>query len=234
MLRKKSQAEKTLDFDLLKKRFLLEIDYLTTYLNTLDSLKPKITSQLEDKAYNKTLENPEDESLIHDMYESEYKIINSYQYHSQLTLVYSIYESTLSDLCIQFQKETNTKLLLINIKGTGISETCLEYLRLVSSFKKESLSAFWPKLNNYRLIRNRIAHQNSIFSGITEEEIEIDKQKFIKLIELLQKDRFEITNRSFFIVNNQVNHDFIDIIKSVIEIIISHLENETFLIEQET
>lgn len=93
MLRKKSHSEKTLDFDLLKKRFRLEIDYLVTYLNTLDTLKPEITKQLEDKAYNETLENPENESLIHDMYESEYKTINSYQYHSQLTLVYSIYES---------------------------------------------------------------------------------------------------------------------------------------------
>ena len=232
MLTKKDRKEVTINLELLSERFKLEIDYLKTYLDMSEKSNELVNKELSDKAFEETEKFPEKEALIQDLYEKEYKAINSYQYHSQLVLVYGIYESTLTHLCVELFKFTRSKLSLNKIKGGNIAETCIDYLILISDFDRKEIERYAPKLNNYRLVRNYIAHQNSIFTGSDPSEIAKDRKKFCKLIELLKKERFEVDEKSFYIIDNDVNRDLLLIVSKVIEQVINYLESKTFLVEQ--
>lgn len=230
MLTKQNKSELSINFDLLRERFEYEIKYLNIYLTISDKSNTIVNDELADKAFNETLKNPENESLIQDLFEREYKAINSYQYHSQLILIYGIYESTLTHLCLEFFKITKPKLSLDKIKGGNIATTCIEYLVLMSDFNKESIEVYLPKLNNYRLIRNYIAHQNSKFTGNNPTDIEKDKKKFENYISVIDKTNFDVNEDCFYIINNSVNFNLVDIVKKVINKIIDNLESKIFLI----
>lgn len=230
MLTKKEKIEFTIDLKSIKERFNLEVEYLSKFIDLSEESSKSIQKTLSDETYEKTIESPDDESFLQDLFENEYRIINSYQYHSQLVLIYGVFESTLTHLCNEIFKKIEPKLSLDMIKGNNIFTTCIDYLHLMCDFNISSIEKYKPKLNNYRLVRNYIAHQNSRFIGFNEKDIEKDKNKFIKLLDLLNKTSFDVDNNCFYIVDNISSKDLIKIISDVMLNIISEIESKTFLV----
>ena len=104
--------EAPLDIDRLKEKFTYEIKYLRECLNfTTDSVEEK-QEKLAETVFEDSQIDPENEVYLQNLYDTELKAISSYYHHSSIVLIYTVLESSLSQLCHEVTDRTKSKFTL--------------------------------------------------------------------------------------------------------------------------
>ncbi len=173
--KKENTKEISIELTLLKERFDFEMKYLKDYLTfSIESVDER-TQKLADKIYEDTLANPDLEGMLQEMYEQEHKAISSYLYHSSIVLVYTVFESTLSQICTELKFSAKIPFSFEEVSGAGNIMKALSYLKMSASLPKLEVEKITPKFGKFQQLRNSIAHKNGRFSG--KDQKAIDKQR---------------------------------------------------------
>lgn len=227
MFTKKNFKEQRIELGRLRTKFQYETKYLVEYLSFTSDLTEKKNQQLSDQIFSDSESDPEAEAILQQLFEKEKDALLSYYHNSGIVLVYTVFESVLSDLCNEVKEFT----------GAGFSNNCLSggnligksklYLELVSELPFDLIQGEWARIGQFQNLRNIIVHQNSCFVGSQQS---VDKQKHrvsnnfhaIKISEVYQR---------FYILDDALVVEFVDLIKRFISKVIDYLESVDFLIE---
>ncbi|WP_261858198.1 hypothetical protein [Photobacterium sanguinicancri] len=232
MFTKKDNIEEVnLHLDLLKDRFKYEVKYLREYINFTSQSVDERTQKLGDKIYQDTLDNPEHESLLQDMFIKEQKAISSYLYHSAIVLVYTVLESTLSQICTEVKFKVRADFSYDGLSGGNIIQKAVEYLKITTSLPFSSIEHIWPRIGQYQNLRNSIVHQNGKFSGKDEGTISKNRNKMLNMFNSLELSEDE---KQFYIMSDGLIREFIDKTESLIEVIVQDIESKTYLVVNKT
>jgi hypothetical protein len=123
---------------------------------------------------------------IFDLDETFKEYFPNLQRKSSLITLFSYLEHTLDDLCLLFKASEKYSLDLKDINGKGI-ERSATYLKKVCGIKNSKGTNEWAIINEIRIIRNLIVHNEGKFTVIEGEpkKSEID---IIKKTEFLDGD----------------------------------------------
>jgi len=227
--KKENTTEISIELSLLKERFDYEIKYLKEYLSFSKESVDERTQKLADRIYEDTLVNPDLESMLQEMYEQEHKAISSYLYHSSVVLVYTVFESTLSQVCTELKFSAKIPFSFEEISGGGNVMKALSYLKMSASLPKVEIEKITPKFGKFQQLRNSIAHKNGRFSG--KNQAAIDKQRMTFTSEFpcieLSPDQ-----KQFYIMSAQPVEDFIELVEKAIELIVNHIKDQTFVVQK--
>lgn len=224
--KRENLEDKKLDLEHLSKKFQYEIKYLSQYLSFTQELADRKGEELMDEMYSDTESNPENESIIQQIFENERKSLLSYYHHSAIVLIYSVLESILSDICYEVKSITLAKFSHNDLSSGNLIKKSKDYLEYTSGLNFSLIEGEWGKIGQFQKLRNMIVHQNSSFTGSVES---IDNQK--KII----KNNFpkiEISlDDKFYILSNELVIEFINLINAFILKIFSHIKSITYQTE---
>lgn len=227
MFTKKISKEQNLDLSNLKTKFKYETKYLSEYLSFTSELTEKKNQQLSDQMFEDSQADPESESLIQQLFEKEKDALLSYYHHSAIVLVYTIFESTMADLCNEVKTFIKADFSHNCLTGGNLIEKSKTYLQLTSGLPFDLIEGEWGRIGQFQKLRNMIVHQNSCFTG---KSTSIEKQK--KQIEnnfhsIKISDDYE----KFYILDDKLIHEFICLIKDFVVKVMNYLESVVFLVE---
>ncbi|MBC7652752.1 MAG: hypothetical protein H7101_13490 [Deinococcales bacterium] len=102
---------------------------------------------------------------VYEFYREEDYLYNSFtsaSYNSStLMSLYSLFKFNLMKLCSTLQECLNSNMKPDGSKKTNEIEKSRKYLELVASIEFTGLETIWEAIDNFRILRNRIAHNNS-------------------------------------------------------------------------
>jgi hypothetical protein len=87
--------------------------------------------------------------------------------------IFSFFEKSLNEICVNFKEKTNNKLGFIDMKGLGIDRAKI-YLTKVMNINFSLLNKEWEKLKSFKEVRNKLVHN---YSEIESNE----NEKWVKL-----------------------------------------------------
>jgi len=213
----------SIDLSYFKEKFELEIEYLKKYLINNEECIVLQEQKLGDDLFAKTELEPDKESYFNDFYEKEIKMLVSFYYHSSITLIHSILENSLTNLCNLVRQSTRNRFALNNLGNRDLIGAGVEYLTLTTDLEFESIQTVYPDIKNFQKLRNIIIHQNSCYK---------DENEMNKLNNLFpNKLDFDTENKRFHITGNELVNNHLNRVKEFINILISHNINKTFLIQ---
>ena len=128
--KKENVSEVTLQLKLLTDRFRYEVKYLREYMAFSSKSIEERAEDLGDKIYQDSLDNPEHEALLQEMFIEEQRAINSYLYHSSIVLVYTVLESTLAQICTEIKFKVKASFSFDGLSGGNIIQKAIEYLKI--------------------------------------------------------------------------------------------------------
>lgn len=225
--KKDNTSEVSLSLTLLKDRFKYEVKYLREYMNFSSQSVEERTNKLGDRIYQDTIENPEHEALLQEMFIEEQRAISSYLYHSSIVLVYTVLESTLAQICTEVKFKVKADFSFDGLSGGNIIQKAIEYLKITIGLPFLSIEHIWPRIGQFQNLRNAIVHQNGKFSGQTAETIQKNKDKMLNMFNSLEINENET---QFFIMSEQLVCEFIDKIEVLMQIVIDDIESKTYLV----
>ncbi|MBY6225387.1 hypothetical protein [Ferrimonas balearica] len=185
--------------------------------------------RLADKIYADTLENPQLESMLQEMYEQEHKAISSYLYHSSIVIVYTVLESTLAQICTELRFSARIPFSYDEVSGAGNIAKSFNYLIMISGLPKYEVEKLTPKLGKYQQLRNSIAHKNGRFSGKNESAIERQRREFCSEFAGLELSADE---KQFYIMTSESIYKFIELVEKAIKLVVLHVGSQTFIVEK--
>lgn len=225
--KKENVKEVSIQLSLLKERFDYEIKYLRDYLNfSIESVDER-AKKLADRVYEDTLENPDLESMLQEMYEQESKAISSYLYHSSIVLVYTVFESTLSQICTELKFSAKIPFSFDEVGGGGNIMKSFNYLKISASLPKIEIEKITPKFGKFQQLRNSIAHKNGRFSGKDASAIEKQRKLFTQEFPCIE---LSSDQKQFYIMASEPVEDFIDLVEKSIELVVSHIQEQVFIV----
>jgi hypothetical protein len=228
MFRKKEDvSEVTFDLDLLKDRFTYEVKYLREYMTFSSQSVEERTESLGDRIYQDSLDNPEHETLLQEMFLEEQRAINSYLYHSSIVLVYTVLESTLAQICTEVRFKVKADFSYDGLSGGNIIKKAVEYLKITVGLPFSTIERIWPRIGQFQNLRNDIVHQNGKFAGKTPESIKQNKDKMLNMFNSLELNESET---QFYIMSDHLVCEFIDKTEALIQNIISDIESKTYVV----
>lgn len=222
-IKKQKYIEKKLILNNLSAKIKYETKYLSQYLSFTKELTDKKNKQLEEQMYEDSQTDPESEHILQDLYIKEKDALLSYYHHSAIVLVYTIFESIMSDICNEVQNFTSSNFTHNCLSGNNIIANSKKYLQLTTDLQFSLIEGDWAKIGKYQKLRNIIVHQNSFFTG--DEQKNRLKNDFKSIVISNDEKRFHI-------LEDNLVHDFIALVNQFVQKIISHLESVTFLVEQ--
>ncbi|MCC4784491.1 hypothetical protein OW495_03125 [Vibrio sp. 14N.309.X.WAT.E.F5] len=225
--KKESTQEVSISLDNLHERFNFEIKYLKEYLNFSKESVEERSAKLADRIYADSLENPDLETMLQEMYEKEHKAISSYLYHSSIVLVYTVLESTLAQICTELKFTARIPFSFDEVSGAGNIMKAFNYLKMVSSLPKVEIERITPKFGKYQQLRNSIAHKNGRFSGKNEAAIQKQRREFVAEFSDLELSADEM---QFFIMSSETVDKFILLVEKTIDIVVSHIKKQAFVV----
>ncbi|WP_165742081.1 hypothetical protein [Pseudoalteromonas sp. Z1A6] len=225
--KKENVKEVLIELNMLKERFDYEVKYLKDYLNfSIESVEER-TNRLADRIYEDTLENPDLEGMLQDMYELEHKAISSYLYHSSIVLVYTVFESTLSQICTELKYSAKIPFSFDDVSGGGNIMKSFNYLKMSTSLPKMEIERITPKFGKFQQLRNSIAHKNGRFSGKDENAIERQRNLFMQEFPSIE---LSPDQKQFYIMDSKPVVDFIELVERAIHLVVSHIKAQTFVV----
>lgn len=226
--KKENTKEISIELSLLKERFEYEIKYLREYLRfSVDSVDER-TKKLADKIYEDTLKNPELEGMLQEMYEQENKAISSYLYHSSIVLVYTVFESTLAQICTELKFSAKIPFSFDEVGGGGNVMKALNYLKMSASLPKVEVEKITPKFGKFQQLRNSITHKNGRFSGKDEAAIEKQRKSFSQDFSCIE---LSPDQSKFYIMSSKPVEDFIELVERAIGFIVDHMKEQIFVVK---
>lgn len=132
---------------------------------------------------------------------------------SLLMALYSLVESKLKEICSLCTFSFNSKVKYELLSSKDYLQTSLNYLEFVLDINTESLKPFITKLKTFQLIRNKIAHNDSIFTENDENNIKEIVKSFSGALSLenLNPNHFLRIKKSSFIIS------FFELIRELFE-----------------
>ncbi|EGQ9468820.1 hypothetical protein C4H03_RS22695 [Vibrio parahaemolyticus] len=226
--KKENTQEVIIGLEALHDRFKFEVKYLREYLDFSKESVEERAENLADKIYADTLENPDLETMLQEMYEQEHKAISSYLYHSSIVLVYIVLESTLAQICTELKVTAKIPFSYDEVSGGGNIMKELNYLKMVSSLPKTELEKITPKFGKFQQLRNSIAHKNGRFSGKNAAAIDKQRKLFVEGFPGLELSSDEM---QFFIMSSESVEQFIALVEKAVELVVSHIKEQTFVVK---
>jgi len=227
--KKENVTEVLIDLNLLKERFEYEIKYLREYLAFSSESVTERAEKLTDRIYQDTIDNPDLESMLQDIYEKEHKAISSYLYHSSIVLVYTVFESTLSQICTELKFSAKVPFSFDEVNGTGNIMKSFNYLKMAASLPKEEVERITPRFGKFQKLRNSIAHKNGYFSG--KDARAIDKQREW-VIQEFSSIELSPDQKQFYIMKSDPVEEFIDLVETSIDFVVSHIKEQVFIVAE--
>lgn len=221
MLTKKEFDIKRIDFSDFIEKLEVEKKYLKKYFR-LNSNKIEETNQeLSDSLQSQIDENPDMESRILDEYEKSLRAINSYYYHSIISLVHTYFESHIIKLCNLITENTESHFNIELLKGNNNIVLALDYLKLTSGIGNDLIELHMPRLRKFQNLRNKIIHENSSFKN--DADMKKLQNGFRTRID------FDESNMRFFINSDELSIEYLNKSSLFIRKIVEHLELKEFL-----
>ncbi|KPZ64176.1 hypothetical protein AN392_02689 [Pseudoalteromonas sp. P1-16-1b] len=225
--KKEDVSEVTFNLNLLTDRFTYEIKYLREYMNFSSQSVEERTESLGDQIYQDSIDNPEHEALLQEMFLEEQRAINSYLYHSSIVLVYTVLESTLAQICTEVKFKVKADFSYDGLSGGNIIKKAVEYLKITVGLPFSSIEHIWPRIGQFQNLRNEIVHQNGKFAGKNADTIRQNKNKMLNMFNSLELNESET---QFYIMSEHLVCEFIDRTEALIQTIISDIESKTYVI----
>lgn len=225
--KKASVEELSLDIDRLKEKFKYEIKYLRQYLGfTSDSVDEK-QEQLAKTIFEDSQSDPDNEAYLQDLYSKEIKAISSYYHHSSIVLIYTVLESSLSQLCHEVTEMTKSKFTHERLAGKNLIGKSIDYLQLTSSLDFTKIEGVWAKIGRYQGIRNQIVHQNSRLKKDKTGSTAAEQEKLKKLFKDIE---FSSDGDRFYILDKKIVIEFLDSTEKLMNVLYQEIECKTFLV----
>lgn len=222
MLTKKELVEKSIDFASCLENMNIEKKYMKQYFK-LNSDKIRGTNQeLLDSLQAQIEKNPDIESKIQNEYEKSLRAINSYYYHSSISLVHTFFESHLTLLCHIIAEQTGSEFKIQVLKGNNNIELALDYLMIATGLEKSLIEKHKPRLGKFQNLRNKIIHENSCFKD--EKDMQKLQNGFYSNID------FDENNMRFFINTDDLAVEYLNKSSLFITKIIEFLNTKDFLV----
>lgn len=182
---------------------------------SLSESKVALDKNIED--FQKSLEllsKEEQESYVNQKYYWDEVIINELQLiqrYSSILSIFSFYESRLKMICelIEGEFELKVKIKKINNYGSTLNKYWI-YLNEVFEIKNDDIQKLFSALDDYRNIRNAIAHKN----GMTREKIVSQEGLILNKI----GDEFQIEISEIIFIKNLLQNIETFMSKLLIEI----------------
>ncbi len=119
--------------------------------------------------------------LLH-MERSAHENVYNLFLNSSSTLVYSVFEHALFSIIQTIEKITNKKIHIVrhdkNMKLKPIIDSYINALKRQYKINWSKLNDSWAKINDFRLIRNKITHNGAVLNGRDNSEFnEISKME---------------------------------------------------------
>jgi len=226
--KKENTKEILIEFSQLKERFAYEIKYLKEYLNfSIESVDER-RQKLEDKMYEDSLREPELEGMLQEIHEKEDKAISSYLYHSSIVLVYTVFESTLAQICTELKYSAKIPFSFDEVGGGGNVMKALNYLKMSASLPKIEVDKITPQFGKFQQLRNVIAHKNGRFTGKDQAIIEKQRKFFIKEFPCIE---LSADQNQFYIMSSKPVEDFIELVDRAINLVVKHMKEQIFVVE---
>jgi hypothetical protein len=225
--KKENVSEVTLNLDLLTNRFKYEVKYLREYMNFSSQSVEERTARLGDRIYQDSIDNPEHETLLQEMFLEEQRAISSYLYHSAIVLVYTVLESTLAQICTEVKFKVKADFSYDGLSGGNTIKKAIEYLKITIGLPFSTIERIWPRIGQFQNLRNEIAHQNGKFAGKNADTIKSNKDKMLNMFNSLELNESET---QFYIMSDHLVCEFIDKTQALIEIIVSDIKSKTYVV----
>ncbi|WP_116768969.1 hypothetical protein [Maribacter litoralis] len=226
MFTKKELITKEIDFSYFKESLNSEKKYLEQYFEINSEKISETNNQFSDKLLEQIEENPSLESKIIAEYESSFRAINSYYFHSSIALIHTYFESYISQLCNKITDHTLSSFSLQLLKGNNLIKTALDYLKLTTGLNDEIINIHKPRLGKFQNLRNKIIHENSTYKDDT------DKAKLENGFS--GKIEFDETNNKFFLKDDELAIEYLEKSNIFLNEIIIILSEKEFVIENTT
>jgi hypothetical protein len=220
------KQETKIDLVLLKEKFHYEIKYLKEYLYFTSKSVEERTKALSNKIYEDTLKKPEHEALLQEMFIDENKSINSFLYHSTIVLIYTLLESSLSQVCSDVRGNVKSPFSFDMLHGGNIIQKTIDYLKLTADFPFASIEKIWPRIGQFQKLRNAIVHQNGKFQGKDEEGRLKNKLVMLNMFNSLELSEDE---SQFYIMDETIVLEFIDKIEKLMDIVYKNIESKSYV-----
>ena len=219
LISKENITEINIDLSYLKRTFNQEIEYLKKHIDICTETTSAQNIIIRNELLEKIEEEPERESEFNTLYETKIRTISCHFYHSSILLIYANLENTLNSICNYIEERTESPLLSKNIRAYN------DILKFKSFFSITSdlgtLIDDFTKFDNYRLLRNSIAHNNSTVRKATDYNKL--KQSFLTGIE------FDDSQNVFFIESNNLPFQLLNEIKTFIINLCDTIESKKYI-----
>ncbi|QNF18419.1 hypothetical protein FT669_17530 [Aeromonas jandaei] len=216
-----NKVGRQLDLANLHQKTFKEIEYLQTYIEHIsDSIEIR-NKDIQELMRAEISKRPEEESVIIDMYEGYVRKVISHFYHSAIVLIYTTLESNLSNICLQIESQTSSKLQLGHIKDNNISNKSMIYLSITCDINTHEFKYETDRIKNFQKLRNAIVHQGSTFKN-EKERVSITTMF----------PQIETDEHNFYISSNELLDEFIKCIKYYFKILFIELMSKEFLVKK--
>jgi hypothetical protein len=223
MFTKKDFTIKEIDFSYFKESLNSEKKYLEKYFEINSEKIAETNNQFSDKLLEQIEEDPSLESRIMEEYESSFRAINSYYFHSSIALIHTYFESYISQLCNIITDNTNSNFNLQILKGNNLIKTALDYLKLTTGLSDDIINRHKPRLGKFQNLRNKIIHENSTYKDSA------DRDKLENGFS--EKIEFDETKNKFFLKNDELAIEYLEKSNTFLNEIIIILSEKEFVVE---
>jgi hypothetical protein len=165
------------------------------YLRSMNDFLRSQKHQLQENHKEELEKFPEYPQLINEVYEREYKELDTYflriLLRSSFVASFSIFELMFKEVCHLGAYKYHTKAEFDS--NSGIDQY-RSYIVRELRIDISDLKHYWKDLNRYRELRNCMIHSNSIIQGDQEHLIQFVKNlKHIKIRKIRKENQFEFT-----------------------------------------
>lgn len=181
------------------------------YIDSLKNLKAQRRKEVEDKyaeLFSKGKFKKLEEEVLHEFYEREKGMYGELFDHSFNTVflvtLYSFFENTVKRIAeILYEDGKILKSQVGDSKKLSIAELYINGIRTLPHINFKDLDKLYPKLDEFRQIRNYVVHQDCRLSGRNpKRKNEIDLlEKYKNYIKVdTVKSNFTIYNKDFLVI----------------------------------
>lgn len=184
----------------------------TNQENNLEQIEDKLKKQIKEDKNLQSLELEYQDSYFFHIYERDIQVIEQLKQHQrygQILVVFSFLEGRLKIICNEIEEEFKFKIKIDDLNNSNDLMRYWNYLEKVYELDPVKVEPSFTPLNQRKIIRNIIAHQE----GICQKGQQLSKLKSV------QGNGFLIKARQIIIQKN----DFINYLLTKIELFFKEL-----------
>lgn len=197
-----------IDFEKVKLKLKGEILYFREYIDFNVIQLNERKKKLEDLLKLDISESPEYQNILEQIYIEEKLRLPAYFYHSTIVSLYSLLETHLNEICEIIINDIDFAFSLNELSEKNLIKKSRIILTKLANLDFDKYDKEWIYITTLQKLRNLIVHENA---HLKTQEISKDIKR---LIEKNGKIDFEKSSNPFFINNERLLTDFLNIIES--------------------